>query len=82
MGRIKSKMYLKYATLAAITAEIVSQAGAIKTWKSGELVSNDTFTYGKFIAKAKTDDKLGTCSSFFTFWKGNSQESWAMSNWS
>jgi endoglucanase len=49
---------------------------------SGEVKTKETFTYGKFIAKMKGDDKLGTCTSFFTFWKGNDAEPWDRSNWS
>lgn len=75
-------MSLKFLTLAAITADVFTQTEAMKTYKSGEIMSNETFTYGKFIARVKLDDKLGTCSSFFTFWKGNDQESWANWNWS
>jgi hypothetical protein len=30
----------------------------------------------------KGDDKLGTCTSFFTFWKGTEQEPWDWSKWS
>ena len=53
-----------------------------KPWTSGEVVSNDTFQYGKFIARIKGDDKKGTVTSFFTFWEGNDQEKWDVSNWS
>lgn len=42
----------------------------------------ETYKYGKFIAKIKGDDKLGTCTSFFTFWKGDSSESWNRGGWS
>lgn len=42
----------------------------------------EKYQYGKFIAKMKGDDKLGTCTSFFTFWKGDSAEPWHRSKWS
>jgi beta-glucanase (GH16 family) len=45
-------------------------------------MSNETFHYGKFIAKIKGDDKLGTCTSFFTFWKGDATETWSEAGWS
>jgi hypothetical protein len=45
-------------------------------------MTNETFRYGKFIAKIKGDDKLGTCTSFFTFWKGDSSETWHSGGWS
>ena len=45
-------------------------------------MTHETFTYGKFIAKMKTDDKRGTCSSFFTFWKGTDEEPWHTGGWS
>merc|ERR1711981_885399 len=53
-----------------------------KDYRSGEVVSNETFTYGKFIARIKGEDKLGTCTSFFSFWEGTDEEPWEMSNWS
>jgi len=30
----------------------------------------------------KGDNKLGTCTSFFTFWKGDASENWHESKWS
>jgi len=53
-----------------------------KAWKSGEVMTHETYKYGKFIAKIKGDDKLGTCTSFFTFWKGDDQERWNRGGWS
>jgi beta-glucanase (GH16 family) len=43
-------------------------------------MTRDTYKYGKFIAKIKGDDKLGTCTSFFTFWKGDGD--WSKEGWS
>ena len=56
---------------AQLSAETTAQANPGKKWKSGEVMTHETFQYGKFIAKIKGDDKLGTCTSFFTFWKGD-----------
>jgi len=75
-------MPLKYLTLAAISADIVNQAEAMKTFKSGEIETREAFTYGKFVARIKNEEKLGTYSSFFTFWRGDDQESWNDASWS
>ena len=37
---------------------------------SGEIRTIETFKYGKFVAKIKAPNKLGTCTSFFTYWNG------------
>ena len=76
--------YIRFAT--ALVASVhaldlgVQQGG--KEWRSGEVMTYETYKYGKFIAKIKGDDKLGTCTSFFTFWKGDAQESWNRGGWS
>jgi hypothetical protein len=51
-------------------------------WRSGEVMTWETYKYGKFIAKIMGDDKKGTCTSFFTFWKGDSTEEWSYYGWS
>ena len=43
-------------------------------------MTHETYQYGKFIAKIKGDDKFGTCTSFFTFWKGD--PTWSRAKWS
>ena len=63
----------------ALNLELTSRG---KAWKSGEVMTHETYKYGKFIAKIKGDDKLGTCTSFFTFWKGDNQERWNRGGWS
>ena len=63
-----------------LTAETSAQAGL--EYKSGEVMTWETYIYGKFITRMKGDDKLGTCSSFFTFWKGTSDEPWHYGGWS
>jgi len=53
---------------------------------SGEVRTNEAFKYGKFITKLKADNKFGTVTSFFTFWKGaetgSSDEEWSPAGWS
>jgi hypothetical protein len=63
-----------------LTAGATTQANPGKKWKSGEVMTHETFQYGKFIAKIKGDDKLGTCTSFFSFWKGDPD--WSKDKWS
>jgi hypothetical protein len=77
----------KFATALVVSVQALelaseAQSSAGKEWKSGEVMTHETFRYGKFIAKIKGDDKLGTCTSFFTFWKGDSNESWSRYGWS
>jgi len=50
-----------------------------KYWRSGEIATRETYKYGKFIARIKGDDKKGTVSSFFTYWKG---PGWNRGGWS
>lgn len=45
-------------------------------------MTHETYLYGKFKARIKGDDKMGTCTSFFTFWKGSSAEPWSYNGWS
>ena len=45
-------------------------------------MTHETYLYGKFVTRMKGDDKLGTCTSFFTFWSGTESEPWAYSDWS
>ena len=40
------------------------------TYLSGEVKTIESFQYGKFVAKIKAPNKLGTCTSFFTYWDG------------
>ena len=47
-------------------------------WKSGEVTTQETFKYGKFKARIQGDNKLGTVTSFFTYWKG---PGWSVAGW-
>ena len=39
-------------------------------YRSGSVKSVEKFLYGKFLARIRAPYKLGTCTSFFTFWEG------------
>jgi len=54
---------------ASALVGIVSVAEASR-FKSGAVTGYEKFTYGKFIARIKAPNKLGTVSSFFTYWNG------------
>ena len=56
-------------TSAIAMVAIASYAEAM-SYLSGEVKTLDTFDYGKFVAKIKAPNKLGTCTSFFTYWDG------------
>ena len=75
---------LSVEATAELTAETTAQQNPGKKWKSGEVMTHETFQYGKFIAKIKGDDKPGTCTSFFTFWKGDESTDfkWSRDKWS
>merc|ERR1712110_110170 len=66
----------------ATTGLAQTAATADARTKSGEVKSVDTYTYGKFIARIQGDNKLGTNTSFFTFWDGSAAEPWSVQNWS
>ena len=40
------------------------------TYLSGEVKTLKTCTYEKFVAKMRAPNKLGACTSFFTYWDG------------
>lgn len=42
----------------------------------------ETYKYGKYVTRIKGNDKKGTCTSFFTFWKGTDHEPWSYEGWS
>lgn len=54
-------------TIAAIAAMSVAVDAR---FKSGAVTGYEKFTYGKFITRMKAPNKLGTVSSFFTYWNG------------
>ena len=57
---------MKFAS-AVVAVVGVAQAAQ---FRSGSVSSFENFTYGKFITRMKTPDKMGTVSSFFTYWDG------------
>ena len=56
---------MRYATLMIATMTAVEAH-----YKSGAVTGFEKFKYGKFIARMKAPNKLGTVSSFFTYWNG------------
>ena len=53
------------------TALMIATVGAYEThFKSGAVTGYEKFTYGKFVTRMKAPNKLGTVSSFFTYWNG------------
>jgi hypothetical protein len=79
---MQTQLKFAVALVASVQALDLGVQQGGKEWKSGEVMTYETYKYGKFIAKIKGDDKLGTCTSFFTFWKGDSSERWHMGGWS
>ena len=60
-------------------ASIVALARvASANYRSGEVKTHETFTYGRFTARIQGSGKNGTVGSFFTYWNGPgwSQEGW------
>ena len=57
---------MKFA-IALVAAVSVAEAAR---YKSGAVTGFEKFTYGKFITRMKAPNKLGTVSSFFTYWNG------------
>ena len=54
-------------------------AGASATTNmSGEIKTNETFLYGKFITRMKSPNQYGTVASFFTYWDG---PNWSDGQW-
>ena len=56
---------MRFAALLCASAA-VAQA----TWKSGAVTGYEKFTYGKFITRMRAPNRMGTVSSFFTYWNG------------
>ena len=56
---------MRFAAVLLATAGI-----AEAQWKSGAVTGYEKFTYGKFIARMRAPNRMGTVSSFFTYWNG------------
>ena len=56
---------MRFAALLCATVG-VAQAN----WKSGAVTGYEKFTYGKFITRMRAPNRMGTVSSFFTYWNG------------
>jgi len=74
-------MLAKFSAILAITIQMFTSAKANK-WISGEVMTHETYRYGKFVARIRGDDELGTITSLFTFWKGTPSERWSYQGWS
>jgi hypothetical protein len=58
-------------TVTKFACAIVAVVGVAEaTYRSGSVSSYEKFTYGKFVTRMKAPDKMGTVSSFFTYWDG------------
>ena len=64
-------MKLYFASLLLAGANAVTNM-------SGEIKTTETFQYGKFITRMKSEDKYGTVASFFTYWIG---PNWQVGEW-
>lgn len=53
---------------ASVLLAVIGVANA--NFRSGSVSSFEKFTYGKFVTRMKAPNKLGTVSSFFTYWDG------------
>ena len=49
---------------------LASAVNAQAHWKSGAVTGYEKFTYGKFITRMRAPNRMGTVSSFFTYWNG------------
>lgn len=58
-----SSFFVKAALAALVSAEL-------KQFRSGSVTSAESFKFGKFRARMKAPNKLGTVSAFFTYWTG------------
>ena len=45
---------------------------------SGELKTTETFQYGRFVTRMKSENREGTVASFFTYWTG---PDWSVGQW-
>ena len=52
------------------TALLVIAGVAEASFRSGSVSSYEKFRYGKFVTRMKAPNKMGTVSSFFTYWDG------------
>lgn len=59
-------------TIGKFATAVIAVVGVAKadTYRSGSVSSYEKFTYGKFVTRMKAPNKMGTVSSFFTYWDG------------
>ena len=59
---------------------ILLVAVAEANYRSGEVRSTEEFLYGRFSTRMQGSAKMGTVTSFFTYWTGDNGK-WSKSNW-
>ena len=45
---------------------------------SGEIKTTESFKYGRFVTRMKSENREGTVASFFTYWDG---PNWSVGQW-
>lgn len=62
-----------------LTSSLLLLAGAASAnYRSGEVKTWETFTYGRFSVRMAGCGKMGTVGSFFTYWNG---PNWTQEGW-
>ena len=69
-------MHKSLFSIASTCAMIASCAKA--NYRSGEVRSFETFSYGRFSTRIQGSGKPGTVGSFFTYWTG---PNWSVEGW-
>ena len=60
------------------SAKEYHQGNGDKMYRSAEVRSHETFTYGRFTTRMKGSAKKGTVASLFTYWTG---PNWSSEGW-
>ena len=54
----------------SLIAAAILVTESFANYLSGEIKTTETFKYGRFITRMKSEDRNGTVASFFTYWTG------------
>ena len=66
-------------SISSFASAVMVLAGvASANYSSGEVKTNETFTYGRFSTRMQGSGKHGTVGSFFTYWNG---PNWTQEGW-
>ena len=66
-------------SVSSFASALMALAGvASANYRSGEVKTNETFTYGRFSTRIQGSGKPGTVGSFFTYWNG---PNWTQEGW-